>query len=301
MRTRELTAQLSVRLSRRRAASLLRGLGRFARAKPLGAVGGAIVALTLLMAVLADVIAPYGMNETNLRDRLAPPSARHWFGADEIGRDVFSRVVYGARISMYVGLGAVLLGISAATVLGAVSGYFGGKLDLFLQRLVDAWMSIPGLVVVLVVMSLIGPGLWNVIFALALGQAFVQSRVVRSAALTVTEQQYIEAARALGATDLRVLGRHVLPNIGAPVLIVATNALAFVILAEAAVSFLGFGVPPPEPSWGGMLSGTGRQYMERAIWMALGPGVALSLAVFGFNMLGDALRDVLDPRLRGSR
>jgi peptide/nickel transport system permease protein len=266
--------------------------------KPLGAFGGLLVLGMFLVAVCANILAPYGYNETSLNEILAKPSATHWFGTDELGRDVFSRVVYGARVSMYVGLATICISITFSTLLGIVSGYFGKTLDLALQRLVDAWMAFPGLVMIIVIMALLGPGMLNVILALGISQTFGQSRVVRSATITVREQPYLEAIMAAGASHLRILVLHVLPNVLPAVIIVASNALGYIILIEAAVSFLGYGIPPPRPSWGGMLSSTGRSYMNIAPWLSVFPGLALSLTVFGFNMLGDALRDLLDPRLR---
>ena len=270
------------------------------RRKPLGAVGGAIALGMVLVAIFADVLAPYEFNDTALLRALQRPGATHWFGTDELGRDVYSRVIHGARVSMLVGLAATAISIGLGGLIGIVSGYFGRRVDLVLQRLVDAWMAFPGLVMAIVILALLGPGLWSVILALGVSQAFSQSRTIRSATLVVREQPYIEASLAMGASHWRVLGRHVLPNVVAPIIIVASTFLGFVILVEAAVSFLGYGVPPPRPSWGGMLSATGRVYMIRAPWLSIFPGLALSLAVFGFNVLGDALRDLLDPRLRAS-
>jgi peptide/nickel transport system permease protein len=269
------------------------------RRKPLGAVGGATVLTLLAVAVLADALAPYHYNATSLLHALEKPSSAHWFGTDELGRDVLSRVVYGARVSMFVGLAATAISIALGMLIGVSSGYAGGRLDLALQRLVDAWMAFPGLVMVIVLLTLMGPGMGSVIIALGLSQSFTQSRTIRGATQVVGEHAYIEASRAAGASHLRIVLRHVVPNIMASVIILASTSLGFVILVEAAVSFLGYGVPPPHPSWGGMLSATGRQYMVRAPWLSIFPGLALSLAVFGFNVLGDALRDVLDPRLKG--
>jgi len=270
------------------------------RRKPLGAVGAVIALGMVLVAIFADVLAPYDFNDTALLRALQRPGATHWFGTDELGRDVYSRVIHGARVSMLVGLAATAISIGLGGLIGIVSGYFGRRVDLVLQRLVDAWMAFPGLVMAIVILALLGPGLWSVILALGVSQAFSQSRTIRSATLVVREQPYIEASLAVGASHWRVLGRHVLPNVVAPIIIVASTFLGFVILVEAAVSFLGYGVPPPRPSWGGMLSATGRVYMIRAPWLSIFPGLALSLAVFGFNVLGDALRDLLDPRLRAS-
>jgi peptide/nickel transport system permease protein len=267
--------------------------------KPLGAFAGLLVLLLLAVAVFADRIAPHHYNETSLLDTLKPPSRAHWFGTDELGRDVLSRVIYGAQISMTVGIVATALSVLLGAGLGVISGYFGRTLDLVLQRLVDAWLAFPGLVMVIVLLVLMGPGLGSVILALGLSQAFPQSRIIRSATLVVREHAYIEASRAGGASHGRVLMRHVLPNVVAPIIVSASTYVGFVILVEAAISFLGYGVPAPRPSWGGMLSATGRSYMVRAPWLSVVPGLALTLAVFAFNVLGDALRDLLDPRLRG--
>ena len=277
-----------------------RFLSTLARRKPLGAAGGLIVLVLLVVAIFADAIAPHHFNETSLLRAFQRPGAAHWFGTDELGRDVYSRVVYGARVSMFVGLAATGISVLLGGLIGVLSGYFGRGLDLLLQRLVDAWMAFPGLVMAIVILALLGPGLWSVILALGVSQAFPQSRTIRSATLVVRELPYVEASLAVGASHWHILVRHVLPNIVAPLIIVASNFLGFVILIEAAVSFLGYGVPPPQPSWGGMLSATGRVYMHRAPWLSIFPGLALSLAVFGFNVLGDALRDLLDPRLRAS-
>jgi peptide/nickel transport system permease protein len=269
--------------------------------KPLGAIGGLVLAVMVLLAVGANVIAPFDYDAADVFARLKPSSATHWLGTDNLGRDLLSRVIYGARVSMMVGFGAVGLGLLGATLVGLLSGYFGGRLDILVQRVVDAFMCFPLLLVALTIMALVGPGLGNVIGTLGLVLAVRDSRVIRGAVLTVKQNLYVEAARALGVGHPGTLWRHILPNIVAPLIILATVNLGGVILVEAALSFLGFGVPPPRPSWGGMLSGAGLMHMLRAPWLAFWPGVALSLAVFGANMLGDVLRDVLDPRLRGSR
>ncbi len=268
--------------------------------KPLGTIGAVLVLAMVLMAILADVVAPYGYNQSHMEDKLSPQSTKYWMGTDLLGRDLMSRVIFGARISMYVGMGAVVLGTTAATLLGLVSGYFGGKLDASLQRIVDAWMSFPFLLILLTIMSIIGPGVLNIIYVLGLAFTFSNSRIVRGAVLSVKENMYIEAARSLGCGHFRMIARQILPNVMAPIIIIATLGLGNAILLEASMSFLGLGIPPPTPSWGQMLSFQGRQYMYIAPWLAIWPGVALSLAVFGFNMLGDALRDILDPRLRGA-
>jgi peptide/nickel transport system permease protein len=270
------------------------------RKKPFGALGGGVVLTLFLLALFADALAPAHYNATSPRHSLERPGAGHWFGTDELGRDVLSRVLYGARVSMSVGLAATAISVFLAGLIGVVSGYFGRRIDLLLQRVVDAWMAFPGLVTVIVLLALLGPGLGHLIVALGVSLAFPQSRTIRGATQVVREQAYIEASLAAGASHWRVLCRHVLPNVLPAMIIVASNALGVVILVEAAVSFLGYGVPPPHPSWGGMLSATGRAYMVRAPWLSIFPGLALSLAVFAFNVLGDAMRDLLDPRLKGA-
>jgi peptide/nickel transport system permease protein len=274
---------------------------RLIKEKPLGAFGGVIVLGLLFCALFAPWIATNPYDQTNVRNRLKPPSSQFYFGTDNLGRDIFSRIVYGARVSVTVGFGAVSIGITLATIIGVGSSYFGGKSDVLVQRLVDAQMAIPGLLLLLNIMAVLGAGLLNIILALGVVSAAGSSRIIRSAALTVKENQFVEAARAIGASHLRIILYYILPNIMAPIIIITTVSLGFTILIESTLSFLGFGVPPPYPSWGEMLSGSGRSYMHKAPWMATWPGVAISLAVFGFNMLGDALRDLLDPRLRGGR
>jgi peptide/nickel transport system permease protein len=288
--------KISVRLH-----AVTRGLWRLIKEKPLGAFGGVIVLGLLLCALLAPWIATHPYDQTNVRNRLKPPSSQFYFGTDNLGRDIFSRIVYGARVSVTVGFGAVSIGITLATIIGVGSGYFGGKADILVQRLVDAQVAIPGLLLLLNIMAVTGPGLLNIILALGIVSAAGSSRIIRSAAMTAKENQFVEAARAVGASHGRIILRYILPNIMAPIIIITTVSLGFTILIESTLSFLGFGVPPPYPSWGEMLSGSGRSYMHKAPWMATWPGIAISLAVFGFNMLGDALRDLLDPRLRGGR
>src|SRR5262245_15908701 len=278
----------------------LGALGRFVRRKPLGALGGLIVVAMLVMAVFAERIAPYGYDQTIRGARMTPPGTAHWLGTDNLSRDMWSRVVYGARVSVTVGFLTIGLATVMAIALGVSSGYFGGAYDLCVQRVVDAWLSFPYLIIVLSVMAVLGPGLLNVVLSLSLIITATNSRVIRGTTIAVAQNAFVEAARAMGCGHLRIIVRHILPNVMATIIILATIGLGAAILAESALSFLGFGVPPPYPSWGSMLSGSGRTYMFRAPWMAIWPGVAISLAVFGFNMLGDALRDVLDPRLRGS-
>jgi peptide/nickel transport system permease protein len=253
----------------------------------------------IICALCADVIAPYDYNKRNLRERLEPPSMRHLMGTDNLGRDVFTRVVYGARVSVSVGFGGIGMGVLLASLVGVTSGYFGGWFDILFQRLVDAWQSFPWLVILLSLISVLQPGVPTLIVAIGILSASGSSRIIRSATLATKENQYVEAARAVGASHARIIVWYILPNVCTVIIIIATIGLGGAILAETALSFLGFGVPPPFPSWGEMLSGSARVYMHRAPWMAIWPGVAISVAVFGFNMLGDALRDVLDPRLRG--
>ncbi len=282
------------------AAHVSRAVLRFCRAKPLGALGGLIVVAMLVLAAGAEWIAPYSYDTSVPGARMQPPGGQFWMGTDNLGRDIWSRVVYGARISVTVGFASIALGTLLATAVGVTSAYVGGGFDLLVQRVVDAWMSFPYLVIILSLMAVLGPGLANLILALSVLVAAAGARVTRGAALSVMQEPYVESARAMGARHLRIVLRYVLPNVMATVIVLATIGLGGVILAESALSFLGFGVPPPYPSWGAMLSGSGRSFMLRAPWMAVFPGLAISLAVFGFNMLGDALRDVLDPRLRGA-
>jgi peptide/nickel transport system permease protein len=269
------------------------------RRKPLGTVGGVIVLVMLAAALLADVITPYGFAATSLRERFISVSGAHWLGTDQLGRDVLTRILYGARISLYVGFGAVLLGCVLATVVGIVSAYKGGRVDLVVQRGVDAWMAFPGLLLLMTILSLLGPGVWNITLVLGTAFGIQNSRIVRGVVLALKEHTYVEGALALGAGHSRVTLVHLLPNVLPTIIVVATTGLSTVILTEAALSFLGLGVPPPYPTWGGMLSLAGLDHMYQAPWLAIWPAVALSLAVFGFNMLGDALRDLLDPRLKG--
>jgi len=267
--------------------------------KPLGAFGGFIILLMMALAVTAPVIAVDPL-EWFFSDRLQGPSATHWLGTDDVGRDIWSRVVNGARISLYVGFLAVGFGSGIGGTLGIVSAFYGGKTDMGIQRVMDAWMSFPTLILALVVMAALGTGLNNVVIAIGIVQIPRANRVVRSQALAVKETEYALSARAIGASDLRIMAIHIMPQCIAPWIIIATAGLGTAIIAEAGLSFLGMGVPPPNPSWGGMLAGRGRQYWEIAPWMAIFPGVAISMAVYGFNLFGDALRDVLDPRLRGT-
>ncbi|MBM2826082.1 MAG: transporter permease [Dehalococcoidia bacterium] len=269
--------------------------------KYLGTFGMVLLLIMVIMAVFADVISPYEPVAQDLTVKLQPPSWQHIFGTDQFGRDLFSRILYGARTSLYVGVGVTLIGTTAAAILGATSAQIGGKYDLIYQRLVDAVQAIPQLVMLLTIVSVIGPGLVNIILALAFRQSIGQSRIIRSAVLAIRGNQYMDAAHAIGASGPRVLFKYILPNVMAPITVLASLTLGSSILAEATLSFLGFGVPPPLPTWGAMLSDEARRYMIQAPWMAVAPGLALVLAIYGINMFGDGLRDVLDPRLRGSK
>ncbi len=278
----------------------LAAVARFARRKPLGAVGAIIILGLLVMAVFAEWIAPYAYDQQIAGARLKPPGLHFLFGTDNVSRDVFSRIVYGARVTVTVSFATVFLGNLLAASIGITSGYFGGRYDMAVQRVVDAWQSFPFLIIILSLLAVLGAGMLNVILSLSILVAAAASRVIRGTTLSVVENQYVEAARALGAGHTRIILRHILPNVMATIVVIATIGLGGIILAESALSFLGYGVPPPQPSWGSMLSGSGRTYMYIAPWMAIWPGVAISAVVFAFNMLGDALRDVFDPRLRGS-
>lgn len=272
---------------------------RLIKEKPLGVIGGIIVFLLFFAGVFANYLAPYGYNDMYMQFRLDPPSAQHILGVDDLGRDLLSRVIYGARISMYVGIGGTLIATFCSTLIGVVSGYLGGKFDTITQRFVDAFMSFPPLFFYLTLMSVIGPGILQVIVVLGLVSGIRESRVMRSAALAIRGNVYFDAANSIGARPWVIILRHMIPNLISTIIILTTIRMGNVIIAESTLSFLGYGIPPPTPSWGGMLSGSGRVYLIRAPWLAIWPGLALTLAVWGINMLGDAIRDLLDPKLRG--
>ena len=271
----------------------------FVSRHPLGAVGAVIMAVFVLAAIFAGAITTYDPLQTNASISLARPSAQHWLGADFMGRDIFSRIVYGARISLAVGLGSTLLGCVLGVALGLTSGYLGGWIDLVVQRVVDILQALPLLVLALVMAASLGPSLQNTIIAIAIPLIPYAARVVRSNTLTLREQPFVEAAKAVGMSELRIALRHVLPNTLAPLIVLATAQLGAAILTEASLSFLGLGIPEPHPSWGRMLSESAAEYVRTAPWLVIFPGVAISLVVFGTNLLGDAMRDVLDPRQRG--
>jgi len=279
------------------------GLGRLPyvlRRSPLGIAAVIILIALAIVAAFGPLLVPY---DPLVQDRLAqakPPSGAHLLGTDYLGRDVFSRVLAGARPSLAVGLSAVTVAIILGSVVGLVSGHLRGTFDLFTQRFVEIGLTLPGLVLALALLAILGTGSTSLVLAIALVLAPGIARVVRSSTLAVGTEDYIEAARAVGATDGRIILRHLLPNVAATIIVLASLNVGSAILFEAALSFLGLGVQPPEPSWGNMLSGPARQYFEVAPWMAIFPGVAISLAVLGFNLFGDTLRDAFDPRLKGA-
>jgi peptide/nickel transport system permease protein len=278
--------------------SLWSRAGYYAASHPLGVIGAAIMAIFVLVALFADALTVYDPTATNSAAALAAPGAAHWLGTDYMGRDIYSRIVYGARISLAVGLGSTSLGCALGVVLGLASGYVGGWVDLIIQRVVDVLQAIPLLVLALVMAASLGPALSNTIFAIALPLVPYAARVIRSNTLALREQPFVEAARAIGMSEWRIAIRHVLPNTLAPLIVIATAQLGAAILTEAALSFLGLGVPEPHPSWGRMMSESIAEYVRVAPWLVVFPGLAISLAVFGTNLFGDALRDILDPRLR---
>jgi peptide/nickel transport system permease protein len=285
----------------RRQSASVRFLVRLFRDKPLGAAGFVICLVFLFCGVFADFIAPYGMNQIMPINRLKPPSWAFPLGTDHLGRDIFSRILYGAQLSVIIGLAAATLATVISVLIGITTGYLGGRFDMITQRFVDAWQSFPDLIILIVVVSVVGPGLPQVIVILGLLFGIGGSRIIRGAALSVRENSYVHAAQSIGASTPRILMRHILPNVMAPVIVLFTTRVGAVILAESALSFLGLGVPPPAPTWGGMLSGSSRSYMYLAPWLALAPGICLTIVVYAINVFGDALRDLLDPRMRGSR
>jgi peptide/nickel transport system permease protein len=297
----DLTADMAAGLvpERRGTARLWHGLGLFVRQKPLGAIGAVILFAFIFVAIFAPWLATHDPDLNNYRARIKPPSAEHWFGTDNFGRDIYSRVVYGARISIYVGILATLIGTSIGALTGLLSGFLGGRVDQIVQRIADVMFTIPGLVLAMAIVTMLGPSLFNVIIAIAIPRIPDTNRVIRSAVLSVKESLYVDAAHAIGCASWRIMLQHILPNVTAPYIVVASAGLSGAILVEASLSFLGLGVPPPAPSWGRMLSVEGMRFFETAIWMAVFPGVFISAAVFGANLFGDALRDVLDPKLRG--
>ena len=264
-------------------------VAKFVRTKPLGAIGAAIILGMLGLALFAGLLAPYDPYNGDYGQQFARPSAEHWFGTDEFGRDVLSRIMFGARIALFVGFTASFFGCTIGALLGVISAFWGGRVDLLLERLMDILLAFPQLILALAIASILGPAVQNVVIAISIPVIPRVARVVRSAALSVKEHVYVEAVQALGASRRRVILQHIIPNVMAPYII---------MVAEAALSYLGLGAAEPTPSWGLMLSGSAPSYAEKAPWIALFPGIAISLGVFGFNLFGDSLRDALDPKLR---
>jgi len=271
---------------------------KFIRTKPLGAAGAVVILAMMFVAAFAGTLARYDPYEGDYALQFARPSAEHWLGTDEFGRDLLTRIMYGARIALFVGFTASFAGCTLGALLGVLSAYWGGTVDLLLERLMDILLAFPQLVLALAIVSILGPAVQNVVVAITIPIIPRVARVVRATALSVKEHQYVEAVQALGARRWRVVFQHIVPNVMTPYLIMLTAQLGGAILAEAALSYLGLGTADPTPSWGLMLSGSAPLYAEKAPWMAVFPGVAISLGVFGFNLFGDSLRDALDPKLR---
>lgn len=274
-------------------------LSRLFREKPLGAIGAILVLVMFITGIFADWIAPFGVNELHMVDRLSPPSGTYLLGTDNLGRDLLTRIIFGARISIIIGLSAASISAVVGAVIGLTSGYIGGKLDLIVQRFVDAWICFPMLILYLTLMAVIGAGMIQLIMVLGISGGISGSRTARALAFWVKGSDYFEAARSMGAHTSRIILRHLLPNVLPLMVVTFSMSVGGIILAEASLSFLGFGLPPEIASWGGMLSGSNRVFMEQAPWLVIWPGLALTLAVYGLNMFGDAVRDLLDPRLRG--
>jgi peptide/nickel transport system permease protein len=278
-----------------------RALSRFIRKQPLGSGCALLIVLIVVVAVFADVVAPYSATKNNVGPSLVGPSTEHLFGTDNFGRDIFSRVIYGARISLMVGLGATLVSVLISTTIGGITGYTGGVIDYFVQRLVDVAQAIPPTIMLISTMIVLGPSINNVIIALAVRGGLTGSRVIRGVVIGLRAYPFIESARAIGASHSRVLLMHLLPNVMPTAIVLISIGIGGNIVAEASLSFLGYGVPPPSPTWGGMMSAEGRLYMLINPWILIFPTIALSVVVYTMNMFGDALRDEIDPRMRGSR
>ena len=289
----------SAEIAPKRRSRLVEFFTRLVKEKPLGTVSGIIILILILVAIFADALAPYEFTEIHLEDILQGSSARYLLGTDHVGRDLLSRLIYGARLSLLVGLAATSINCVVAVLIGGTSGFLGGKFDLAVQRFVDAWMCFPGLLLLLTIMSIAGRGLPQIILVMGIAGGIGSSRVVRGAVIGIKENDYFLAARAVGSPGTATLMRHVLPNIMPVMIIIFSITVGGVIIAAASLSFLGFGLPPATPDWGGLLSREGRKYMEVAPRLALYPGLALTITVYCFNMFGDAVRDLLDPRLRG--
>ena len=273
---------------------------RLWKEKPLGAASGVIVLILLFVAIFGDFLMPYPFDEQNIIDRLQGSSAQHLLGTDHLGRDFLSRIIYGARISILVGLTVTTLDVVLGTLIGGISGFFGGKFDLLVQRFVDAWNAFPGLLLLLTAISIVGRGFTQIILVLGISAGIGGSRLIRSAVIAIKENDYFLAAEAIGSPRWRTFFRHVVPNVMPVIIIAFSVSIGGVILSLAALGFLGFGLPPEIPDWGGLLSREGRTFMELAPHLALWPGLALTITIYSLNMFGDAVRDLLDPRLRGS-
>jgi peptide/nickel transport system permease protein len=271
---------------------------KFIVTKPLGTIGAAIILMMALTALFADTLAPHDPYAITQSLQFKAPSMQNWLGTDEFGRDMLTRLIYGARIALFIGLVAAFVGATAGAILGVMSAYLGGKVDLIMQRFMDIMLAFPLLILALAIVSVLGRSVPNVVLAIAIPIIPRTTRIVRSSALSVKENVFVEAARAVGSQHWRVMLRHILPNVMAPYLIILTAQLGNAILVEASLSFLGLGTAEPTPSWGLMLSGSAASYAEKAPWVAVFPGLAITLAVFGFNLFGDSLRDALDPKLR---
>ena len=274
-------------------------LVRLIKTKPLGFFGLIVITILLITATFAELIAPHGYNEVDVLSALQAPSWQHLMGTDNLGRDLFSRVVFGARISVFVSLGAVAVALIGGYIIGMTSAYYGGWLDHLLQRFVDGWIALPGIIVLLALSQLLPRGIVTIILVIGISFAIRNSRIVRGQVLSIKERDYIKAARALGMSDARIMLSHIMPNTFVPMLIVATGETASAILLETSLSFLGLGIPPPFPSWGGMIGGETRFYLALAPWLLIFPGLALTAVVFSWMVLGDAMRDLLDPRRHG--
>jgi peptide/nickel transport system permease protein len=280
--------------------SVLRGLATFFRRAPLSAFWGIIAALIIGMAVAAPAVVPYAPLKSDFRSMQKPPSEKHWFGTDQIGRDTLSRVIYGSRASLTVALGAVVFGTTVGALWGLACGYFGGRFDMASQRLIEFLQSFPDLILAMAIAMALGGGMGTVIVAIAITRIPFGGRVIRSVVLSLKELQYVEAARGIGASHRRLMFRHILPQCVAPYLILATTHLGVAIVIEASLGFLGVGIPPPEPTWGNMLSDALNAGLVPPWWLVFFPGAAITLTVLAFNLLGDGIRDMLDPRLRGA-
>ena len=295
----DVTGILSAEITPKRRSRLAEFFSRLVKEKPLGTISGIIVLMLVFVAIFADVLAPYPYVEQHLVDRLQGPSARYLLGTDQLGRDFLSRLIFGARISILVGLAVTTIDVAISTLMGGISGFLGGKVDLFVQRFVDTWICFPGLILLLTIMSITGRGLVQIILVLGITGGIGGGRLIRSAVISIKENDYFLAAEAIGNTRWRAFIRHVVPNVMPVIIIQFSISIGGVILSLASLGFLGYGLPPQTPDWGGLLSREGREYMEIAPWLAFWPGLCLTITVWSLNMFGDAVRDLLDPRLRG--